>query len=277
MADNTSLNDYLQLENINCTDSNGVIYEHYDYLLVRRDVERGHTHPKPSWLKSIFFKAEPASLKIADATFYLEDQGLFLPSFALTCNILAELYAKNNSAKVAKFLNQYSTLEERSGNASHIQNTIVDCDTKQIIHYPDQTDCSVRLDTKRSQQTRKALAFNFTDFKNLLLEDALKDANVREFLQNLTGLQHPEVLVEIGTHFGKVPYIFATGHRGLCATWLGGSSQLYSGKRMFVLNTISNATGYDSEFGYTPPYHGFARGVRSRPGRANLKEAARGI
>jgi hypothetical protein len=267
MADKINLNDFLRLENINCTDSNGVVYEHYDSLLLRKDVERGHnTYPKPNWLESIFSKADPDYNELKFAKFYMSEQGLFLPSFALTCNILAELYANKNNVKFAKVLNQYNNLEKRYGGAAHIQNTLVNGDTKQIIHYPNYADSlnvTVYGQDREAQPTRKTFAFNFTDFKNLLLEDALKEPNCREFLQNLTGLQNPEILGEIGTYFEKIPFIYVTGSPGIHAALLGGTSAKYSDECMFEISTIGYLSRHYIPGDFLDPSSGFTRGVRN--------------
>ena len=42
----TSLVDYLQLDNISCVDAHGTVFEHYDKIYVRKDIER-HADKRP--------------------------------------------------------------------------------------------------------------------------------------------------------------------------------------------------------------------------------------
>ena len=178
--------DFLTLENISCVDAEGNIFERYDRLDVARDI----------------FRSGNAQV---DRTPYnhavhCEKNGLFLPSFALTCNIVARLYERRSDAEIERVLQQYK--DKGNGAGWHTQNTIIDFGSSKVIHYPSRSDFNQK-DPINSSQPRTILPFVKDSLEDALLKDALRDASSRRFLQQLTGLHEPEILIEIGKYFGK--------------------------------------------------------------------------
>ena len=101
--------------------------------------------------------------------FYFEDKGLFLPSFALSCNILAALYSKRNDPEINKVLMQYK--DKGTGNGWHAQNTIVDWGANKIIHYPTKNTNGDNINAGRNT---KEFPFTRKGIKDMPLEEALK-------------------------------------------------------------------------------------------------------
>src|SRR3989338_11093038 len=113
--------DFLLLENIVCKDARGRIFEQYKALEVRKDIFRR--------------KRSPQNFTPCEAAVYCEQQGLFLPSFALSCNILTALYQGKSDPAIAKVLGQYKSYS-RYCDGWHITNTLIDWENTKIIHYP---------------------------------------------------------------------------------------------------------------------------------------------
>ena len=220
--------EYIVLENIACRDSNGKPFEQYPQLFVRKDVERGVNqrqinHTPFDWVQ------------------YFEDKGLFLPSFALSCNILSALYNKRGDPETNKVLMQYK--DYGPGYGWHAQNTVVDWGANKIIHYPSQDSQRNNINTKRPT---KELLFARKQIKEMALEEALRNKDFRAYIQNLTGLTDTETLVGIRKYFGKPAKVWTSLGKDMCAAWLGCYD--YG----FILDTYGNL-GYDNA----------ARGVRA--------------
>jgi hypothetical protein len=221
-----NLDDFLKLENVNCIDSKGKVFEHYDALFVRKDIERDSNNSDN--------KTNQVNFTPYNATVHFESKGLFLPSFALSCNILVALYANRSNADVAKVLSQYK--DKGNGTGWHAQNTMVDWGTKRIIHYPikgDYTSAGGSQDINL-QKVRTTLAFDNSGFSNSTLEGALRNQNYREFIQNLSGMQNPDLLVEIGVHFVKPAYSWISSSNETRVAWLGCDAN------NFYLDTFNN-------------------------------------
>ena len=193
--------DDIILENIVCRNSNGKVFEQYPKLFIKKDIERDENqaqinHTPYDWIS------------------YFEDKGLFLPSFALSCNILATLYSKRSDAEINKVLMQYK--DKGNGTGWHAQNTVVDWGSNTIIHYPSR-------DNQGGTIKRPAIELPFTKkgIKDATLEKALKNENLKEYIQNLTGLRTPETLVEIGKYFGKPAYVWTSSGKDVRVAWLG--------------------------------------------------------
>ncbi|MFH0752530.1 MAG: hypothetical protein V1914_02925, partial [archaeon] len=86
--------DHLVLGNIRCVGSDGREFESYDKLRVNKDLKRGAN-------------GSQVSFNPYKAAVYFEKQKMFLPSVALSCNILAYLYANKEDSEVNKVLMQY--------------------------------------------------------------------------------------------------------------------------------------------------------------------------
>ena len=225
--------DYIVLENIVCRDADGKVFEQYPQLFVKKDIERGQnqeqiSHTPYDWIP------------------YLWDKGLFLPSFALSCNILAALYSRRNDPEIDKVLMQYK--DHGPGYGWHAQNTVVDWGSNMIIHYPSKNSQGGSINAQRQA---KELPFKRKGLKDMPLEKALKNDDFRGYIHNLTGLDTPETLVEIGEYFGKPAYVWTSTSKENRVAWLG------CGSYIFDLNSGSGLY-YDSA----------ARGVRVEKLRA---------
>ena len=208
----TSAADFLLLENITCVDSNNNPFEKYDKLQVRKDIFRNGQNGQLNFTPY-------------NAAVHCEQNGLFLPSFALTCNIVAALYQnKNNSAEAKKLLDMYK--DKGDGNGWHAQNTVINWGTQEIIHYPRDADFPVhggKSNINKSQPQLKLL-FNRTGFKDTTLVDGLQIPNFKRYVQNLTGLQNPSILDGIGSYFGRTTHLWVSSTTKTRAAWFGCSS-----------------------------------------------------
>ena len=202
--------DYITVRGITCVDADGNVTEQYPALYVKRDIERNgaqHINFTPYKVASDF-----------------EKQGSFLPSIALTCNIMSTLYPHRSDADVKRFLLQYQN--HGAGHGYHAQNTVINYRTQEIVHYPSAADFNQREAVNASQ--RKINRFDKTTLQDCLLEHALKDAAHTRYVKQLTGLVKPEVLVEIGTYFGKPAQLWfpwngqaGAGFNEIRAAWFG--------------------------------------------------------
>ena len=207
-----SLEDALVLENISCVDADGNVFERYDHLEVGNDIFRNSDGSQVSFTPY-------------QAIAHCEEQGSFLPSFALTCNILAALYAHPNDAEARRILMQYR--DKGNGYGWHAQNTVIDWNRRMIVHHPYDKDFPSYGGNKNVNQGRAQKAFSFIPegFGNITLEDALKREHFARYIRNLTGLRDPAVLVEIGKFFGKPARVRVPNNPEqatyTAATWLG--------------------------------------------------------
>ncbi len=219
----TSLADYIKLENISCVDAEGNVFERYDELYVARDIVRA---PDNSQISKTPYQW----------TVYFEPQGLFLPSMALSCAIVAQLYQHRNDPAADAVLMHYK--DKGSGNGWHAQNMVIDYASEQIIHYPSAADVLQSADVNASKP-RKALSFSKAALQDSLVADALRVPAFAHYVKQLTGLRDPSVLVDIGRYFGKPAKLWFpwNGQHGAAftekrAAWLGcggGSFYLYAG------------------------------------------------
>src|SRR3989338_4287996 len=241
--------DFLTLEDLSCVDADGNVFESYDRLDVRKDIFRSDGK-------------QVSRTPYAHAV-HCEEMGLFLPSSALTCNIVARLYEGKSDAHVEKVLQQYK--DKGNGFGWHAQNTIIAYGSSEIIHYPSASVFS-GVTAVNASQSCVVLPFVKDSLEDALLKDALRDASTRRFLQQLTGLENPEILIEIGKYFGKPAKVWfpwngkaGKGFKEKRAAWFGCSdADLYLGANLNLSST------------------GAARGVRrggerSEPGAGGAK------
>ncbi|MBN1792415.1 hypothetical protein JW826_01905, partial [Candidatus Woesearchaeota archaeon] len=197
-------NDFITLENVVCIGSDGKSFERYDKIDIATDVER------QAEKKHVSFTPYQAITHFEN-----RGNGLFLPSFALSCNILAALFGKavkkekndeytTLDANLKKILDQY--LNHGAGYGWHAQNTVVNWKTKEIIHYPKDADFPNNGGTSNINKTGAPIRKGFSPvgFGDMTLEKALKEAEFKKYIINLTGLPNPETLVEIGKYYTKV-------------------------------------------------------------------------
>ena len=231
--------EYITLENMACVDADGNVFESYDHLDVARDIFRAD--------------GKQVSRTPYNHVVHCEEMGLFLPSFALTCNIVARLYERRSDAKIERVLQQYKY--KGNGLGWHAQNTIIAYGSSEVIHYPSARDFSQSTAVNGSQG-HVALSFVKDSLEYALLKDALRDASSRRFLQQLTGLHEPEILIEIGKYFGEPAKVWFpwNGKAGKSfnetrATWFGCNGTFFD---LYAYNFLNNANT--------------ARGVRRRSG-----------
>src|SRR3989339_2112991 len=222
--------DFLTLEDLSCVDADGNVFESYDRLDVRKDIFRAD--------------GKQVSRTPYNHAVHCEEMGLFLTSFALTCNIVARLYEGKSDAHVEKVLQQYKNKGDDNG--WHAQNTIIDFGSSKVIHYPSASDFS-GVTAVNGSQGHVALSFVKDSLEDALLKDALHDASSRRFLQQLTGLENPEVLIPIGEYFSHPAKVWfpwngkaGKGFKETRSAWFGcfvTSFDLFAND--FLLNTFA--------------------------------------
>ncbi len=211
MSDVSSIDDFLVIPGIECVGAGGKVFEKYNEIYVAKDVERdGKSHICFTPYKAIS---------------YFEKKNMFLPSFALSCNVLAYLFANKDNEDCNKALMQYKV--HGAGYGWHAQNTIIDWKNKKIRHYPLDEDFPQHGGNDGVNQPRRRNEFGFKvkGFGDMSLEDALKNKEFEKFIINLTGLKNPEVLVEMGAYFKKSASIWVPNNPSeatcVSASWLG--------------------------------------------------------
>ncbi|MEA3378804.1 MAG: hypothetical protein U9Q69_04145, partial [Nanoarchaeota archaeon] len=178
---------------------------------------------------------------------HFEQQGLFLPSFALSCNILVALYANRSDADANANAVLMHYKDHGSGYGGwHTQNTVVKWNKGkgQVIHYPHDSDFPEHGGTNDvNQGKRQSLDFKVKGFGNMELKEALKKKHFKNYIKNLTGLPNPEILVEIGDYFSKPARVWVPSKVGEVETtrcsWLGCNNI------DFILST-SNLISYNN-------------------------------
>lgn len=185
---------YIGLENISCADADGDLIERYDKIFIKTNLA---TTNKNAMRLSNF--------TIYGAAYFFERQkgDVFLPSCALTCNILARLYELRHYEEMENLLLQYKNHGLNDG--WHIQNTIVDWRGQRIIHYPGYSEIPKKVKKRDMNHKRNCTILSFTPekFEDGPLKFLLKNSSFEEFIKNLTGLEDPEILVSIGDYFVK--------------------------------------------------------------------------
>jgi hypothetical protein len=197
-------NDFITLEKVACIGSDGKPFEIYDKIDIATDVERQADK------KHVSFTPYQAITHLES-----RGNGLFLPSFALSCNILTALFGKavkkekneeytTLDAGLKRVLDQY--LNHGAGYGWHAQNTVVNWKTREIIHYPQDADFPNNGGTSNVNSRGASLRkrFNPTGFGDMTLEKALKEPEFKKYMIDLTGLATPEQLIEIGKYYTKV-------------------------------------------------------------------------
>ena len=230
----TSLSDYLRLDNISCVDADGHVFEQYEHLYVRKDIERNADKKQKNF-------------KPYDAAMYFEQQELFLPSFALSCAIVARLYQQKSDPAVNAVLMHYK--DKGNGYGWHAQNTLIHYRTKKVIHYPTK-DNFAKAATVNSGYPRRALPFSKATLQDSFLVNALQDAKHARYVRQLTGLHDPSVLVEIGQYFQKPTKLWfpwngqvGADYTKTRAAWLGCDQDNFYLNSDFSLGSTSAARG----------------------------------
>ncbi len=204
-----NLEDFLIFENVSCTRADGEVYEHYDRIPVALDVDGGGDGRRGLVRSYLPYTA------IAD----LENENSFLPSLALTFNILDQAYKKKKDPRMRHLLMQYNNnggyYHGQCG--AHIQNTLISFKQREIIHYPYNTDFpsyggDQPINTSRQQQR---IPFTMEDWGlsefwgTIPLRKAVQRESLAHFLKNVTGLQDLSLLMKLGKYLGHETILVA--------------------------------------------------------------------
>jgi len=212
--------DFIKLEGVVCYASDNSIIEQYDELFFSRDIVRKQDGSYKSFTPY-------------EAISYFEKQGLFLPSSALSCVILASLFknaVKKNKQGEYVTINQEleSVLQQYKDYGVcygwHNVNTVIDYKNERIIHYPYDSDFPQHGGTDDvNQGRRKDLSFSKSDLKEGKLSEKLQIPSVNQFVLNFSGLQDPSILISVGDYFEKPGYIWFrdSSFTGISSAWLG--------------------------------------------------------
>ncbi|MDD4878614.1 MAG: hypothetical protein PHO02_06300 [Candidatus Nanoarchaeia archaeon] len=226
------VSDCLLLENICCTDADGNEFERHGQVYVPKSIDKNGD-------------GSPINNTPYNWIVYFEQRGMSLPSFALSCNILEALWKNKDNPECMQVLMNYK--DKGNGYGWHAQNTLVNWGSAQVIHYPSDADFTSNGGNNNiNNGGRMPLQFSRQGFKDCTLEDALKNPGMERFVKQLTGLRNPDVLVEIGKHFGKPAYVWTSGSNDTRAAWLGCSNDNLV---LFAISYLSSSSA--------------ARGVRS--------------
>ena len=229
--------DYLLLKDVCCTDVNGNVFENYDELFVNKTLEKNQNG------ELVFFTPYNGT-----AHFEKQASGVYLPSFALSCNILAALWQNKNNPECERILLMYKN--KGNGNGWHCQNTVVDYAGEKIIHYPFDSDFPNDGGVAGINSGRKRIVLPFQNksaLKDEPLEQALQHAASLDFIRQFTGLKNPEALIEIGKYFEKEAKIWFPNNVAKCkntrAAWLGCINYYFILLANDTLNDLGAARG----------------------------------
>ena len=202
----TSIDDFIVLKDIRCVGADGNVFEQYDELHIAKDVVRqaDGTHQ---------------SFTPYQAIVYFEQKGLFLPSMALSCNIVAALFQAAvekkgteyavKDAELKKVLDQYK--DHGAGYGWQAQNTLIDWNRRKILHYPRDADFPQDGGRNNINLSRSSIGLSIPmGIGEMHLVDALKNAEATKYVRNLTGLKDPAVLVQVGEYFRETARILTS-------------------------------------------------------------------
>lgn len=183
---------YISLDNISCINAYGDCMEHYDKIFIKTGLATTNKN------RSSCFTLQGA------VSFFERQKGdVFLPSCALTCNILAKLYELRHYEEMENLLLQYKNHGLNDG--WHIQNTLINWGGEIIIHYPGFNEIPKKIKKREMNYNRNCTTSGFAleNFEDGPLKFLLKDPNLYGFIKSLTGLENPEILIDIGDYFRK--------------------------------------------------------------------------
>lgn len=190
-ANFTIQKDSIILYDINCVGADGNIFEHYDELLVNKQHEYLGNSNK-IWLSTAY---------------HIAPKDFFVPSLALTCNILASLFKFNKSRRNSSLVNllqEYNGFNAKNGLKYHNQNTVINWAARKIVHNSNIYNRSIsetRFDFDPDDFSNFALPQSNADY--IRVEQALKNNVFEEFMKNLTGLENPIDFIHLVNFFRK--------------------------------------------------------------------------
>ncbi|MEK6899658.1 MAG: hypothetical protein AABX05_00900 [Nanoarchaeota archaeon] len=214
---------YLVAENLQCVDADGNVFEKYDRIYVKKDIERDE-------------QGNPKYFTPYEAIFFMESQGMSLLSFAASCNFAAALLQHRDDPEVKPVLMQYE--DYGPGYGWQTQNTLIDSREQKIIHHPHRNDFTKYVRNTSINQARQRILLPFvrTEKRKILwdrhlsdatLEKGLKDPLMFRFVRQLTGMEDPSILVEVGKYFGKTTRVWVPRSDETRAAWFGCRSGIY--------------------------------------------------
>ena len=122
-------------------------------------------------------------------------------------------------AELKKVLNCYNN--HGLGYGFHAQNTVVNLDDQNIIHYPREVDFPEHKNNPNFNQSQPMVWLSIPKkISDMTLADALRNAEATKYVQNLTGLEDPSVLVQIGNYFRKALYLWSSANSGARTAWI---------------------------------------------------------
>ena len=265
VIERSSNGQFITLKNIVCRTVDGKVFEQYDKIELATDVFRGTDNYPGKQIKQHF------GFTPYQATVHSQNKGLFLPSMALSCNLVAALF---QAAVRLESDGTYTTIDQNAknildqyrdygaGHGWHAQNTVVDYRRQKIIHYPYDADFpsdggtnSINLSRPRTElpfeKIKKNGLFSRDNvLRNQTLEDGLQDPLVSAFVKQITGLVDPSILMQIGQYFKKTARVWfptnpvkAGDFAETRGAWLGCYDDNFNLDAYYHLNSGSAARG----------------------------------
>jgi len=212
--------DYVILKDISCVDADGQVWQKYDKLYVAKDIVRNPNGSQVSFTPYL-----------AVVRFEKQENGLYLPDPATSCNIIVALYRNKDDSEINKVLMQYK--DKGNGTGWHAQNGLVNYETEKLIYYPQDDDFPNNGGTQNINQnkSRIELPFRKAGLSDETLEEGLKIPDILYFERQFTGLEDPGVLLEVADYFGRTARVWFPDNAESCtdtrAAWLGSSSRIF--------------------------------------------------
>jgi len=183
----------LQLSDVHVT-IDGKLVESYDSLDISLDAFKDD-------------KGKILSLTHYQAIVHAEAQGLFLPSAALTGQLLVTAFEQKDRNYLAeKYVQQFKNTGVSHG--WHAVNTIIPWDKRVVIHNPLASDFPANYATKLLNVGRQRGEISFDSSINELrdkeLTEVLGNAEYVLFLSKVIGV-HPSKLIPIAQYLGRTP------------------------------------------------------------------------
>ncbi len=173
---------------IRCVDANGKVFEEYKGLHVMEDIFR----------RDIGLD----NFGTYQGALHCEQLGIQSPSIALLWNIIAWAYRnKTDNSAGGKLFLKFLRDHER-----YVTNTITQWKKGEgkIIHYPPGNDFfEDNMERQVNRGLRKEYKINSKDYLGLRIENIFDNNKFAKDIMNITGLEDPEILIDLEKGFGK--------------------------------------------------------------------------
>jgi len=172
----------VMLSAVSCIDADGHVFEEYARIGI----------PRTSTAIGNIFDAASRRHTLGSR---------FLPSFALTANMIYKLAARKTPA-CEGILKLYKT-------QYHMTNTFIDFKIGYLLHYPEYTHFPEQYHNlnnaeKMNQGLKaKALPFNLGSLHSFEVAHLMKVPSFRKFMVQLTGMEWPERFVDVFNDYGR--------------------------------------------------------------------------